>query len=250
MLTIPEHDIRRHGPGRFLAVCWRQWRVERALARRGVRFRSTDPKALEAAYAAMTEQEFDAINGPQDWANWRTIPRSLGGHVPDRPLRALDLGCGTGGSTRVLAFYCPLGSTITGYELARPLLEIARRRTYPHRGGRPADVNFCCQGVTEPLREPAGGPVPDRGVDLVNASGVVGHHLNRDTAAPLVRELRRVLAPGGIAALDVGPTLRAPDLIGLMRAAGFQALGRCRSCLLDPTGQVVFRAAEAGSRPA
>src|SRR5688572_28500143 len=103
-LTIGERAIRRHGPGNLLGVCWRQWRTERALARRGIRFRTTDPAAVTAAYAAMSAEEFGAINGRQDWANWRTIPRALSGHVPDRPLRVLDLGCGTGTSTAVLAF--------------------------------------------------------------------------------------------------------------------------------------------------
>jgi SAM-dependent methyltransferase len=241
-LTIDERDVRRHGPGNLLAVCWRQWRAERALARRGVHFRTTDVEALRAAYAAMTEREFEAINGRQDWANWRTIPRCLSGRVPDRPLRVLDLGCGTGGSTRVLAFCCPKGSHVTGYELAAPLVEVARRRTYRHHSGRPARVTFCCQGVTEELREPDGTPVPAGSVDVVNASGVVGHHLTAATVGPLIAELKRVLRPGGLAALDVGPTLRGRELTGLMTAAGFRAVGRCRSCLLDPTGQAVFEA--------
>jgi hypothetical protein len=103
MLRIAESDIRRYGPGRLLAVAWRQWRTERALARRGVQFRTTDLHAALAAYAAMTDGEFDAINGRQDWANWRTIPRALSGHVPDRPLRVLDLGCGTGSHALGLA---------------------------------------------------------------------------------------------------------------------------------------------------
>src|SRR5438067_12328237 len=138
MLTISERDLRRHGPGHVLAVCWRQWRAERHLACRGVHFRATDPDQVAAAYTAMSRAEFDAINGRQDWANWRTIPRALNGHVPDRPLLALDLGSGAGNSTRVLAFYCPAGSQITGYEIAAPLVEYARRRRYPHRRGGPA----------------------------------------------------------------------------------------------------------------
>jgi SAM-dependent methyltransferase len=242
LLTFAEREIRQHGPGRLLAVCWRQWQAERALARRGIRFRTTDLTALGAAYAAMTEAEFEAINGRQAWANWRTIPRSLSGHVPDRPLRVLDLGSGTGTSTQVLAFYCPAGSRITGYELARPLVEIARRRAYRHRSGRPADVTFCCQDVTEPLCEPDGRPVRGRSVDVVSASGMVGHHLRREAVGPLVAELRRVLAPGGVALLDPGPTLRAVVLEPVMSAAGFRTLGRRRSWPLDPTGQVIFRA--------
>ncbi len=241
-LLIAAADVRRHGPGSLPRVCWRQWRAERRLARRGVHFRTTDPAAVEAAYTAMTDREFDAVNGRQDWANWRTIPRCLSGRVPDRPLRVLDLGCGTGSSTRVLAFYCPAGSRVTGYELARPLVEIARRRTYPHRSGAPADVAFCCQGVTGLLREPDGAPVAEGSVDVVNASGVVGHHLDAATVVPLVREIRRVLRPGGIAMLDVGPTLGDRDLTARMTAAGFRRLGRWRSWALDPTGEVVFQA--------
>src|SRR5438093_9145319 len=99
MLEIPEQEIRRHGPGHALAVCWRQWRAERALARRGIQFRATEPAAVAAAYAAMSDEDFAAINARQDWANWRTIPRGLSGHVLDRALRVLDLGCGSGSST-------------------------------------------------------------------------------------------------------------------------------------------------------
>jgi SAM-dependent methyltransferase len=241
VLHVEENDIRRHGPGNLLGVCWRQWRAERALARRGVHFRTTDVGALAAAYAAMNDGEFGAINGRQDWANWRTIPRSLSGHVPDRPLRVLDLGCGSGGSTRVLAFYCPAGSRITGYELAAPLVEIARRRAYRHRSGRPADVAFCCQGVTDPL------PDPDGSVDVVSASGVVGHHLDATTVRPLIGELTRVLRPGGVALLDVGPTLGDAELSAIMTAGGLARLGYRRSCFLDRTGQVIYRADRSGN---
>jgi SAM-dependent methyltransferase len=242
LLRIDEGDIRRHGPGNLLGVCWRQWRAERALARRGLHFRTTDVAALAAAYAAMSDREFDAVNGRQDWANWRTIPRALSGHVPDRPLRVFDLGCGTGGSTRVLAFYCPAGSCLTGYELGAPLVEIARRRVCCHRSGGPANVTFCCQGVTEPLRQPDGALVPGASVDVVNASGVVGHHLNRETVRPLVSELRRLLRPGAVALLDVGPTLGDAALSAVMAAAGFTRLAYRRSCFLDRTGQVIYRA--------
>src|SRR5262249_17552001 len=98
-----------------------------------------------------------------------------------------------------------------------------------------------CQGVTETLRLPDGTPVADGSVDLVNASGVVGHHLNPETVRPLVAELPRVLAPGGVAMLDVGPTLGALALTGSMKGAGFRRLGRWRSWFGDPSGEVVFR---------
>jgi SAM-dependent methyltransferase len=239
---ILETEIRANGPGNLLAVCWRQRRAERALARRGVHFRSDDLDTVAAAYSSMTPEEFDAINGRQDWANWRTIPRALSGHVPNRALMVLDLGCGTGGSTRVLAFYCPRGSRILGYELAEPLLDIARRRKFLHRTGRPAAVQFHNQPITETFRQTNGRPWPDASVDLVNASGIIGHHLRPDTVQPLIIELRRVLSPYGIAMLDVGPTLHSEVLEKFMPIAGFHHLGRYRSWLLDPTGKVVYQA--------
>jgi SAM-dependent methyltransferase len=237
MLTIAEDEIRRHGPGNILAVCWRQWRTERRLARRGIRFRGTDAQRVATAYASMSADEFDAINGRQDWANWRTIPRALSGHVPDRPLRVLDLGCGSGTSTRVLAFYCPAGSSITGYEFAEPLVAVARKRDYRRRDGEPAQVDFVCQSVTEPLRQ------ADGSVDLVNASGVVGHHLDTTSAGPLIGELRRVLRAEGVAMLDPGPTLVGPDLRALMQRAGFTLLGHYYSWFGDMGGEMVFRRA-------
>lgn len=241
VLRIDEREIRTNGPGRLPAVCWRQWRAERKLARRGIAFRTTDVQSAGAAYAAMTEAEFEAVNGRQDWANWRTIPRSLTGLLPNRPLRIVDLGCGTGGSTRVLAFYAPAGSNITGYELAPPMVDVALTRTYLHHSGEAADVDFVCQGVAQRLCSADGRPLESGIVDLANASGVVGHHLNRESVRTLAGELRRVLPPGGLAALDVGPALSAADLTAAMSTAGFERLRRRRSWLLDPTGQVVFR---------
>jgi SAM-dependent methyltransferase len=240
-LVISATEIGRHGPGHILAVCWRQWRAERDLARRGIHFRSTDQDQITAAYAAMTPGEFDAINGRQDWANWRTIPRCLSGNVPDIPLRMLDLGCGTGGSTRVLAFHAPAGSHITGYELAEALMAIARGRPYCDRAGQQVRVDFRCQGVTEPWRDIHGDRVADASVDVVNASGVVGHHLDARSIQPLTAELRRILRPEGIAMLDVGPTLGEPQLTRIIEGAGFQKLGHWRSWWLDPTGQVVYQ---------
>jgi SAM-dependent methyltransferase len=241
VIAPPVEEVRPAGPGHVLAVCWRQRLAERALARRGVHFRSTDPAVVAAAYAAMSAAEFEAVNGRQDWANWRTIPRALRGRLPDRPWRVLDLGCGTGTSTRVLAYHAPAGSEILAYELVAPLLVHARRRRYPHRDGGDARVTFVCQGLTEGFRDGGGQPLAAGSADLANASGVVGHHLDAESARPLVAELRRVLAPGGLALLDDGPTLPAAALIDLMQPAGFRPLGRYRSWPLARSGQVAFR---------
>jgi SAM-dependent methyltransferase len=219
------------------------------LARRGIHFRATSAEAVATAYRSMTAAEFNAVNGRQDWANWRTIPRALQGRVADAPLRVLDLGCGTGGSTQVLAGYVPAESHVTGYELAEPLLEFARRRAYANRAGQLSSVDFVCQGVTESLRQADGGMIADASVDVVNASGVVGHHLDAATVSPLIEELRRILRPDGIAMLDVGPSLRGRELRGLMEAAQFDFLAHCRSGWWDPTGQMVFGWNRGHSKP-
>ena len=211
--------------------------MERALAKRGIHFRATDPAEVARAYSAMTIEEFDAINGRQNWANWRTIPRCLSGNVPDEPLRVLDLGCGTGSSTQVLAFYCPPGSHITGYEFVPRLVEIGRSRQYRHRSGLEVQVDFQCRGVTEPF------PEADQSIDLINASGIVGHHLDAQRIKPVIRELSRVMTPAGIAMLDVGPTMPADELKREMESARYTALGHFRSWFRDPTGQLVFRKA-------
>ncbi len=235
VLQISRRAIRGQGTTGVLAACWRQWCSERRLKGRGLHFRATDTNLVARIYSSMCAEEFAAVNARQEWANWRTIPRCLNGHVPQHPLRVLDLGCGCGCSTQVLAYYCPSGSHITGFELVKPLLELARQRDYRHHSGRLAKVDFCCQGICEPFS------LPDHSVDLVNASGIVGHHLDAQSIRPLVGELGRLLVPGGIAQLDVGPTLAARKLRQIMAQAGFLPLGRFRSWLLDPTGQMVFQ---------
>jgi SAM-dependent methyltransferase len=241
VLQISESEIRRNGPGKLMVVLWKQWRSERDLSRRGIRFRSDEQVAVVGGYGAMSPAEFSATNGRQEWATWRTVPRALRGRVPNQPLRVLDLGCGNGSSTQPLAFYCPAGSHITAYELIEHLAEAARRRDYRHRDGQPARVEVLCQSITETLRQHDGTPIPDASVDLATSTGVIGHHLNSFTVRPLIDELKRVLKPGGIAALDPGPTLRAKLLTKMMTASGFRQLTRVRSWVLDPNGQIVFR---------
>lgn len=225
----------------LFVVCWRQWQTEQALRRRGIGFRTTDPAEARRAYSEMTSEEFAAINGRQAWANRRTIARSLAGLLPVRPLFALDLGCGIGESTRVLASLLPAGSRLLGIEFAPPLAELSRGRTYRGPDGRPANVQFVVGSVTETFRDERGERIETGSVDLVNASGIIGHHLAPPDAERAGEEVARVLRSGGIAALDVGPRLRAAELTEVMRELGFSRIRRTRSNPFDRTGQVVFR---------
>lgn len=190
----------------------------------------------------MTAEEFDAVNGRQEWANWRTIPRCMTGLVPYRPLEILDLGCGHGSSTRVLAYYAPWGSRVLAYEISRPLLAIAEQRPYRHYSGRSVPVDFCRQEVTDHFRNSDGRLLGTHTVDLVNASGIVGQHLDPERVRILAIELNRVIQPNGLAMLDVGPAVASANLTRIMAAAGFRRIRFRRSWAFDLTGQIVFRA--------
>jgi hypothetical protein len=84
---------------------------------------------------------------------------------------------------------------------------------------------------------------PDGSIDLINASGIAGHHLKPATIGPLIGEIRRVLRSDGVAMLDVGPTMPAAELQRLIADAGFACLGHYRSWFGDRTGEMVFRRA-------
>lgn len=228
----------------LLLICWRQWRTERSLRRRGIDFRTTDPDEVRKAYAAMTPEEFAAINGRQGWANSTTIFRSIRGLLPEGPLFALDLGSGLGESTACLAGLLHPDSRIIGIEFSEHLVEIARTGAYTGGDGRPRPLEFVVGSVLETFRDEDGEAIADHSVDLVNASGILGHHLDPPEAERMLDEVVRVLKQDGVAALDVGPKLSVAGLTGLMADRGFARLRRTRSNLFDRTGQVVFQRSE------
>jgi SAM-dependent methyltransferase len=84
--------------------------------------RSRDPDLLERTYGAMTDEEFGDVNGPQELLNEFVIPRALRGFRRDRPWRIVDLGCGNGGSSAILARLAPPRATLIGYDLPESLL--------------------------------------------------------------------------------------------------------------------------------
>lgn len=100
----------------------------------------------------------------------------------DLPWRALDVGCGTGGFLTRLA----RGGIATGMDQAALALAYCRRRG--HRQLIQHDV----AGLPWPIR--------DEVFDVVTALDVVEH---MDDAAACVREVARVLRPGGVAVVSV-----------------------------------------------
>ena len=215
--------------------------TERKLHRRGLKFRADDPSESAYAYDAMNAREFANINACQEWANWRTIPQQVR-HVDIMgPWFIVDLGCGQGLSTEVLAWCSPVGSRILGYDLSESALKLARSRRYRHASGEKTKVAWRTQSIDEPWLDRNGELISNQSVTLVNASGIVGHHLNSKQARLLASEISRVMVPGGWAFLDVGPRIRRSQLRDIMESSGFRFQRHVKSCWLDPYGQSAFR---------
>ena len=209
---------------------------------RRVRFRSRAQNEVRHAYQAMEVWEFEGLNARQAWSNWRTIPRNLDGRAPARPLRALDLCCGTGQSTEVLAYYLAPGSRILGLERSMRFVATARARTYRTRNGSPAVVEFGMQSVLQTFRDSLGEEIPDASVDLVNSSGAVGCHFEVQDTAVLAKEVARVLRGGGLALVDSGRAGTSErELVQVFTDLDLRAIHRARSCALDRYTQVCFR---------
>ena len=136
--------------------------------------------------------------------------------------KVLDLGCGTGISTRRLAAAYPHADAVEGVDLSPHFLQVGRRLLELGRAASSADsadsgkhdsdqaadggddawqwVN-ARDGYTDPrvmlrygLAEATG--LPDSSVDAVNV-GLVVHELPPEATRAVMREAHRVLKPGG-----------------------------------------------------
>lgn len=212
-----------------------------AVARR-LRFRAGENDRAVRAYCAMSVAEFEGVNARQRWSNWRTIPRSLDRRLPARPCRAVDLCSGVGDSAEVLACCLPEGSEILGLEYNPEFVRRARARAYRDAEGRPVRAVFRAQSVLEPFRDGAGERLADSSVDLVNCCGALALNFRDGQIEAIAGEIRRVLRPGGLAAVDA-PAGRAgtEGMVRVFSSRGFEALGLARSCFLDRYSQICFR---------
>ncbi|MET8143633.1 methyltransferase domain-containing protein [Sphaerisporangium sp. NPDC005288] len=96
--------------------------------------------------------------------------------------RVLDVGCGTGYLSRVLAPVVTPSGHVTGLDPSPAMVDYARRRA-------PGNCDYVV-GEGQDL------PFPDRSFDLVVSSLAV-HHIPADDRPEALRQMFRVLRPGG-----------------------------------------------------
>jgi ubiquinone/menaquinone biosynthesis C-methylase UbiE len=168
--------------------------------------------------------------------------------------RVLDIGCGTG-TLAVLIKRLHPDADVVGLDPDPKALARARRKA--ERAS--VEVRFD-RGFANEL------PYPDASVDRV-VSSLMFHHLPNDEQEPTLREVRRVLAPGGfLSLLDfAGPEAGADGflarlfhsshhlennseerILDLMRRAGFADVARVdrRTMFFGKARVNYFRAAE------
>jgi ubiquinone/menaquinone biosynthesis C-methylase UbiE len=108
-------------------------------------------------------------------------------------LRALDIGCGTGSLTLLIKKLHP-GVEVVGLDPDPKALKIAARKAA--RAGLAVQLD---PGFSDQL------PYPDASFDRVFSS-LMFHHLDEAVKSATLREVRRVLRPGGsLHLLDFGP---------------------------------------------
>ncbi|MEU9042917.1 MULTISPECIES: methyltransferase domain-containing protein [unclassified Kitasatospora] len=141
---------------------------------------NADPAATDRLTAALDVQGANAgVRRLREWAHARLAAR------PGE--RALDVGCGTGSETRVLAAAVAPGGDATGLEPNPGLRAVAERRA--------ADVGSPARFVDG---DALALPLSDADVDVVWCERVLQH---LDDPARAVAEIARVLRPGGRVAL-------------------------------------------------
>jgi demethylmenaquinone methyltransferase / 2-methoxy-6-polyprenyl-1,4-benzoquinol methylase len=136
---------------------------------------------------------FDKIAGPYDRLNrlislgrdgsWRRTAIGMAGVVPGA--RVLDLGCGTGDF--ILAALPALAGkgAVVGLDLAANMLDVARAKVEPVRGGVSVELRVGNAVQTG---------LPDRWADVVTMGWVVRNLGDRRAS---YAEMLRVLRPGG-----------------------------------------------------
>lgn len=244
-LVIPEAVVKANS--RTLAdLLVLKTRQQWTMKSNGIDWRSDERQRLTKVYDGMSEEQFLTANAPQVWVEERQIPRTLSGRVPVRGAVVVDLGCGPGTSTAIICRYAHPSWRVMGVDLSENLVRWARRRseagefvTMGSGAAKAIRPRFFCQSIAESWM--IDGRLEDSSVDLVNSSGVMGHHLSETDVRRVIAEARRVLKPDAYLALDTGPRTRHGRMAELMGEQGFVEPAFIRGTALDPRPKVVMR---------
>lgn len=187
-------------------------------------FHPRGPTFLELVVEALssTERGYDLLAPKFDYTPYRT-PDWVLEPVMERVGEAgaaLDLCCGTGAAMRWLRPRC---RRVVGLDFSQGMLDTARELSQRWPGA--AELEFV-------RGDALATPFAEGEFDLVTIFGALGHILPRDEPR-LVREVRRVLSPGG---RFVFVTSEHPPLLStrFWRSVAFNLAMKVRNALLKP----------------
>ena len=146
--------------------------------------------------------------------------------------RVLDVGCGTG--TLAIAASRRVGAAgeVRGIDASPEMIARARRKAAKARAGATFEL-----ATAERL------PFPDASFDVTMGTLML-HHLPRATRLECLREMRRVLRPGGRAlAVDFGLPTKRRGLIGHLHRHGHVPLDK----VVEAMGEAGLNVLESGA---
>ena len=142
---------------------------------------TSSPTFVPAAHYAVLTPLYESLVRPFSGRIWREIAREATGRAPQGGT-VVDLGCGPGTVLRFLKELRP-DLTLAGTDIDPAMIRIASRKAAHER------IDFVVASIERQPRE-------DRSIDLA-MSNLMFHHLSLETKRAALREVRRILRPGG-----------------------------------------------------
>jgi demethylmenaquinone methyltransferase/2-methoxy-6-polyprenyl-1,4-benzoquinol methylase/phosphoethanolamine N-methyltransferase len=143
--------------------------------------------APETAVATIRwARRYDAVTWLMSFGRIGAIRKDIVRIAAPRPgEKVLDVGCGTGTLAIMMKRYAGGDLDVTGIDAATEMIDVARRKAEKEA----QDIRFEAAAIEEL-------PFPEAHFDLVTSTLML-HHLPDDVKQAGLREVRRVLKPGG-----------------------------------------------------
>jgi len=202
-------------------------------------FRATAPAGGDLTYGRRTALLYEPFMAFLTLGRYRSfVSREARRLRPGAAERVIDICCGTGLLTRELALRLGPEREVVGVDSSAVMLDVAGRRVRSREGGT-ATVSFV-------LADASRLPLADQSFHL--ATMFLGlHEIDPPDRVPALREVRRVLRPGGRGLiLDISSSIPRP-LRWAVRAALIAIEGRDAWTITDPGIAALLR--QAGLEP-